>query len=146
VRTSSHLKQRTGDIHEHQTPRSALRAGWHRDRFFRGRRSTAQSTAAAPAYYVVEVNVRDLDKYKNDYASHVAATLAPYGGRYLAAGGRTESIEGAPPASRVSILEFPSVDKAEAWYNSPDYDKIKPVRHAVATTRSFIVEGRPPAQ
>jgi uncharacterized protein (DUF1330 family) len=106
----------------------------------------AQSTAAAPAYYVVEVNVRDLDKYKNDYAFHVAATLAPYGGRYLAAGGRTESIEGAPPASRVSILEFPSVDKAEAWYNSPDYDKIKPVRHAVATTRSFIVEGRPPAQ
>jgi uncharacterized protein (DUF1330 family) len=106
----------------------------------------AQSTAAAPAYYVVEVNVRDLDKYKNDYASHVAATLAPYGGRYLAAGGRTESIEGAPPASRVSILEFPSVDKAEAWYNSPEYDKIKPVRHAVATTRSFIVEGRPPAQ
>jgi uncharacterized protein (DUF1330 family) len=106
----------------------------------------AQSTAAAPAYYVVEVNVHDLDKYKNDYASHVAATLAPYGGRYLAAGGRTESIEGAPPASRVSILEFPSVDKAEAWYNSPDYDKIKPVRHAVATTRSFIVEGRPPAQ
>jgi uncharacterized protein (DUF1330 family) len=106
----------------------------------------AQSTAAAPAYYVVEVNVRDLDKYKNDYTSHVAATLAPYGGRYLAAGGRTESIEGAPPASRVSILEFPSVDKAEAWYNSPDSDKIKPVRHAVATTRSFIVEGRPPAQ
>ena len=106
----------------------------------------AQSNAAASAYYVVEVNVRDLDKYKNDYASHVAATLAPYGGRYLAAGGRTESIEGAPPASRVSILEFPSVDKAEAWYNSPDYDKIKPVRHAVATTRSFIVEGRPPAQ
>jgi uncharacterized protein (DUF1330 family) len=106
----------------------------------------AQSIATAPAYYVVEVNVRDLDKYKNDYASHVAATLAPYGGRYLAAGGRTESIEGAPPASRVSILEFPSVAKAEAWYNSPEYDKIKPVRHAVATTRSFIVEGRPPAQ
>ena len=106
----------------------------------------AQSNAAAPAYYVVEVNVRDLDKYKNDYASHVAATLAPYGGRYLAAGGRTESIEGARPASRVSILEFPSVDKAEAWLDSPDYDKIKPVRHAVAATRSFIVEGRPPSQ
>ena len=55
-------------------------------------------TAAAPAYYVVEVNVRDVDKYKNDYASHVAATVAPYGGRYLAAGGRTESVEGAPPS------------------------------------------------
>ena len=106
----------------------------------------AQSTATAPAYYVVEVNVRDLARYKNDYAAHIAATLAPYGGRYLAAGGRTESIEGAPPASRVSILEFPSVEKAEARYNSPGYDKIKPVRHAVATTRAFIVEGRPPAQ
>jgi uncharacterized protein (DUF1330 family) len=99
----------------------------------------------APAYYVVEVNVHDLDKYKNDYAAHVAETLAPYGGQYLAAGGRTESIEGAPPASRVSVLEFPSVGKAEAWYNSPEYNKIKPVRHAVATTRAFIVEGKPPA-
>jgi len=108
--------------------------------------ATLHAQSGAPAYYVVEVNVRDLDTYKSDYASHVAATLTPYGGRYLAAGGRTESIEGAPPASRVSILEFPSVDKAEAWYNSPEYDKIKPVRHAVATTRSFIVEGRPPAR
>jgi uncharacterized protein (DUF1330 family) len=106
----------------------------------------AESTAAAPAYYVVEVNVHDFDRYKNDYAAHVAATLAQYGGRYLAAGGRTESVEGAPPASRVSLLEFPSMEKAEAWYNSPEYDQIKPVRHAVATTRSFIVEGRPPAQ
>jgi uncharacterized protein (DUF1330 family) len=106
----------------------------------------AQNTAAPLAYYVGEVNVRDVDKYKMDYASHIAATLAPYGGRYLAAGGRTESVEGAPPASRVSILEFPSVDKAEAWYNSAEYGEIKPVRHAVATTRSFIVEGRPPEQ
>jgi uncharacterized protein (DUF1330 family) len=38
------------------------------------------------------------------------------------------------------------MDKAEAWHNSLEYDKIKPVRHAVATTRSFIVEGRPPAR
>jgi uncharacterized protein (DUF1330 family) len=106
----------------------------------------AQNSTVALAYYVVEVNVRDVDKYKTGYASHIAATLAPYGGRYLAAGGRTESVEGAPPASRVSILEFPSVDKAEAWYNSAEYGEIKPVRHAAATTRSFIVEGRPPEQ
>ncbi len=106
----------------------------------------AQGTAIAPAYYVAEVNVSDLDKYSNDYASHVAATLAPYGGRYLAAGGQTESIEGTPPASRVSVLEFPSMDKAEAWYHSPEYARIKPVRHATATTRSFIVEGRPQVQ
>ena len=38
--SSSRLKQRTGDVHEHQTPRSALCAGWHRDRCCRGRRST----------------------------------------------------------------------------------------------------------
>ena len=56
----------------------------------------AQSTATAPAYYVVEVNVRDIDKYKNDYAAHVAATLAPYGGRYLAAGGRTRASRARP--------------------------------------------------
>jgi hypothetical protein len=41
------------------------------------------------------------------------------------------------------MCRAPRVDKAEAWYNSPKYDEIRPVRCAVATTRSFIVEGWP---
>jgi uncharacterized protein (DUF1330 family) len=94
----------------------------------------AQSTTTADADYVVEVKVRDVDTNKNDYTVHVAGTLAPCGGRDLAAGGRTERVDGARPASR-----FP-MDNVEAWYNSPEYDKIKPVRHTMATTRSSLVK------
>jgi uncharacterized protein (DUF1330 family) len=96
---------------------------------------------AIPAYYVAEVDVHNMDTYKT-YASQVTATLAPYGGQYLAAGGRTQGVEGTLPPNRVAILQFPSMDKAQAWYNSPEYGKIKPIRHSAATTRSYIVEGR----
>lgn len=100
--------------------------------------------SGAPAYYVAEVDVHDLEAYKTKYVPYVAATLAPFGGHYLAAGGRSEAVEGSPPAKRIAILQFPSVDKARDWYNSAEYGKLKAVRHAVAATRSFIVEGRPP--
>ena len=69
--------------------------------------------SAVPAYYVAEIDVHDM--YKT-YASQVGATLAPYGGQYLAAGGRTKAVEGAPPPNRIAILQFPSMDKAGAWY------------------------------
>ena len=108
-----------------------------------GSKLLAQSSEL-PAYYVAEIDVHDVDVYKTKYVPFVSATLAPYGGKYLAAGGKTEGVEGAPPAKRVVILQFPSMDKAKAWYGSKEYGEIKPVRHAAATTRSFIAEGRGP--
>lgn len=97
-----------------------------------------------PAYYIAEVDVHDVDTYKAKYVPFVPTTLQPFGAKYLAAGGKTEGVEGAPPAKRIAILQFPSMDKARAWYNSKEYGKIKSVRHAAATTRSFIVEGKTP--
>lgn len=105
----------------------------------------AQS-ATLPAYLVALIDVHDMNKYKTEYAPNVTATLAPYGGHYVVAGGRTEPVEGEPPPNRVVIIQFPDMDHAKAWYNSAEYGKIRPIRQAVSTTRSLIVEGRPPAQ
>jgi hypothetical protein len=137
------LTQRKGDIHEDQTPRNALRAGRRRYRCLR-RRSTAR---AEHRYCARLLRCRS----KCPRCGQIQERLCLPGRRdaralwgSLSLSGR--AVEGPPPASGVSILEFPSMDKAEAWSNSPEYDKIKPVRHAVATTRSFIIEGRAPGQ
>jgi uncharacterized protein (DUF1330 family) len=101
-------------------------------------------TTALPAFEVAEIDVHDADTYKTKYAPLVPATLAPYGGKYLAAGGKVETLEGDAPAKRVVIIQFPSMENAKNWYNSKEFNAIKPIRQAVATTRSFLVEGRAP--
>lgn len=103
----------------------------------------AQSSEA-PAYLVAEIDVHDAVGYKTKYLPLVSATFARFGAKYLAAGGKTESVAGAPPPNRVVILEFPSMEKARAWYTSKEYVATAPIRHTVATIRSFLVEGRAP--
>jgi uncharacterized protein (DUF1330 family) len=99
-------------------------------------------TRPAPAYLIGEIQVHNAETYKK-YASQVPATLAPFGGHYLAAGGEAKAVEGDPPAGRIVIIEFPSLEKALQFEKSPAYEKIKPIRHANATSRIFIVQGLP---
>jgi uncharacterized protein (DUF1330 family) len=113
--------------------------------------TVAGAAAVAPrkpgtpkAYVISEVEVTgDAEAFHRDYAAHAAATVAPFGGRYLARGGRTVSLEGDPPKGRIVISVFDSVEQAQAWRNSPDYVKIAAVRLREANSRQYIVEGLP---
>ncbi len=93
-----------------------------------------------PAYFVVELDARNMDAMAN-YRAAVPATLAQYGGRFLVRGGATELIEGGPEPKRIVILEFADAAACKRWYNSPEYQKILPDRLNNSTSRAFIVEG-----
>jgi uncharacterized protein (DUF1330 family) len=93
-----------------------------------------------PAYFVVELDTTN-QAGMEPYRAAVPATIAQYGGRYLARGGATELIEGGPEPKRVVILEFADAAALKRWYNSPEYQKILPARLANSTSRAFIVEG-----
>ena len=62
------------------------------------------------------------------YRAAVPATIAQYGGRFLIRGGATELVEGGPEPKRVVILEFADTAAVKRWYNSPEYQKILPIR------------------
>jgi uncharacterized protein (DUF1330 family) len=103
-----------------------------------------QTSGAPKAYIVTEVDVTgDVEAFQRDYAAYAAATVVPFGGRYLARGGRTVSLEGDPPKGRIVISVFDSLEKAQAWRNSPDYVRIATVRLREAKSRQYIVEGLP---
>ncbi len=93
-----------------------------------------------PAYFVAEVDVTSPAGYE-PYRAAVPATIAQYGGRYLTRGGAAELIEGGPEPKRVVILEFADAAAVKRWYDSPEYQKILPLRLANSTSRAFIVEG-----
>ena len=93
-----------------------------------------------PAYFVAEIEITNPAAYE-PYRAGVPATIAQYGGRYLTRGAATELLEGGPEPKRIVILEFADTAAAERWYNSPEYQKILPLRLANSTGRAFIVEG-----
>jgi uncharacterized protein (DUF1330 family) len=95
-----------------------------------------------PAYVIVEIDVHDTGSY-GPYVEGATTSVALAGGRYLARGGATQSLEGDPPSPRVVVMTFPDLEAAVAWYNSDAYQAVLPIRLAAATSRMFVVEGLP---
>ena len=93
-----------------------------------------------PAYIVVEVNVEDAVRYE-DYKPMVPPSLKPYGGHFVVRGGKVETLEGDWSPKRLVIVEFPSVEQAKAWWNSPEYKDAKALRQATSKTQMIVVEG-----
>lgn len=93
-----------------------------------------------PAYIVVEIEVKDPAVFE-EYKKLSPATIQQYGGRYLARGGATECLEGDWLPSRLVILEFPSMEQARVWYNSPEYTHAKGYRLRSAGGQMVLTEG-----
>ncbi|MBA5638333.1 DUF1330 domain-containing protein [Duganella sp. LX20W] len=92
------------------------------------------------AYFIFTVDVHDQHGMQ-PYQAQVAQTYAPYGGKLLVAGGALQAVEGQPPQGRVIILQFPSVEQAQAWHASGAYQAILGYRLASATSDGYLVEG-----
>jgi uncharacterized protein (DUF1330 family) len=101
-----------------------------------------QGNRTPKAYIVTEVEVTgDREVYQRDYAQYAQSTVEPFGGHYLARGGRVLGTEGEPPKARVVISEFPSFEAARDWRYSPAYTKIVTTRLRESSSRQYIVEG-----
>jgi uncharacterized protein (DUF1330 family) len=101
-----------------------------------------RAQSSPPAFLVAEEAIHDMETFTKEYGPKVPATLQPYGGRFVVRGGKLAALEGdAPP--RFVIIEFDSMDKARDWYNSPDYQKLAPIRQKASKTTLFIAEGVP---
>ena len=93
------------------------------------------------AYVLVQVEVKDPARY-DDYKRMVPASLEKFGGRFIARGGATETLEGTWAPSRMVIVEFPDdVARAKAWWASPEYAEAKALRQATAHTEMIVVSG-----
>jgi uncharacterized protein (DUF1330 family) len=69
------------------------------------------------------------------------ATIARFGGRVVAGGGRVDLLEGDPMPERIFIIEFPTADVARRWYRSGAYQEALKARLAASHGRVFLIEG-----
>jgi uncharacterized protein (DUF1330 family) len=93
-----------------------------------------------PAYVIVEISINDPATYER-YKELAPPSIAMYGGRYIARGGKTTTLEGEWKPKRLVILEFPTAKHASDWWSSPEYAEAKVLRQSCATSRMILVEG-----
>jgi uncharacterized protein (DUF1330 family) len=93
-----------------------------------------------PAYVFANIEVTDPVLYE-EYRKGVPATIAQYGGRYVARGGAAEGLEGGYAPKRVVILEFPTLERAKAWWDSPEYRPLRAIRQRASRGDLILVDG-----
>ncbi len=93
-----------------------------------------------PAYIIVDVAIKDPHRYE-DYKKLTPASLVPFDGKFIVRGGKTETLEGDWKPGRIVVVEFPTLEKAKAWWSSDTYAPAKAIRQAASITRMLLVDG-----
>ena len=105
---------------------------------------TLHAQTKPPAYNIAEITIKDQDGYNKEYLPLITKALTDAGGKFLVRGGKTISYEGAAPATRVVVIQFESLDKLQALYNSAPYKDAVAAGDKYATQRIFGAEGVSP--
>ena len=93
-----------------------------------------------PAYILAEIEVTDPARYE-EYKVLAPPAIARYGGRYLVRGGETAVLEGDWQPGRVVVLEFPTLEAARRFYDSPEYRAARDKRKNAAKMNMIAVAG-----
>lgn len=88
-------------------------------------------------------DVREItDQNKVDeYVAGIFATVRDHGGRYVVLGGKQHVLEGEWFPKFPVIVEFADLERARAWYDSPEYRKLRTLRIAGTRSNAVLFEG-----
>jgi uncharacterized protein (DUF1330 family) len=87
-------------------------------------------------YLIANIDVKDPAKF-DEYRRRVVPLIEKFGGRYLVRGGDLRRLEGNLPLHRLVVLEFPTLEAAQKFYDCAEYQPILKLR--LDSTRSDLV-------
>jgi uncharacterized protein (DUF1330 family) len=94
-----------------------------------------------PGYIVAQLRVTDEKVFWNDYVPATPPLIKEYGGRFVVRSDKVELLEGLACAPRLTVIEFPSVEIARDYYNSPEYQKFQPIRRRSCESLLVLTDG-----
>jgi uncharacterized protein (DUF1330 family) len=83
------------------------------------------------ALLIIQATVTDKTRYKA-YQEGVKPVIEAFGGRLKATGVDLKVLEGTHDGRRLVVFEFPSVERIQEFWRSPEYAKVKPLRKGAA--------------
>lgn len=93
-----------------------------------------------PAYVISEVKIVDEENALR-YRQYAYESIEKFGGKYIVRGAKPEFPEGKSDDFVVVIIEFPSIEIARNWYESPQYAKALKYRDQALNRHLMIVDG-----
>ena len=91
-------------------------------------------------YVISNIDVKNPEAYK-EYIDKVKPIVEKFGGEYLVRAGEYKVIDGEWKYPRTIIIKFSSYEKALEWYNSEEYQPVKPIRLANSVANGIIIQG-----
>lgn len=76
-----------------------------------------------------------------EYRERVLTTVDQFNGRYVVIGGPFETKEGSIKPVFPVMIEFPTLEKAEGWYNSEVYQDLKLLRCNAVDCEAVFFQG-----
>ena len=95
-----------------------------------------------PAYMIAKVQIDDAEEYKK-YQQQVVPTIQRYDGQILAVEAEPVVVEGEWTGSYTVLIQWPSVERAQEWYDSDIYVEPKALRHRTASADLVFLRGLP---
>ncbi|UFR00891.1 DUF1330 domain-containing protein [Streptomyces sp. Go40/10] len=95
-----------------------------------------------PAYAIAHLQEAAPHPEIAEYIERITATFQPYGGRFLVHAAQHEVKEGSWPG-HVVVISFPGIAEARAWWDSPAYQEIAPLRSRHIAGDIILVPGVP---
>ena len=86
------------------------------------------NNATKPAFIMVQMKAKSLEELNKRYAQFAIPLLHKYGGQMIAGTPAPNIKEGEWNGNWAAVLQFPSMDAAEGWYNSDEYQPYKNLR------------------
>jgi uncharacterized protein (DUF1330 family) len=99
--------------------------------------------AKPPAFVVGEIDVANQAAYFAEYVPPAVKAILDGGGKYIVRNGRSVSLYGEPPKA-LAIMQFDSLEKAQAAFASKAYTDAKAIGDKYAKFRIYAVEGLVP--
>ncbi|MBR0650949.1 DUF1330 domain-containing protein [Roseomonas terrae] len=92
------------------------------------------------AYLVANITVTDPERFP-PYRAKVPAVVEQFGGRFHVRAGTVHPLEGDLGFDRFVVIEFPSMEAARAFYDSPEYAPLLKLRSETTRSNVAFVEG-----
>ena len=92
------------------------------------------------AYIIARVEITDPQRYR-EYTQATPAAIARFGGKFIVRGGEVITLEGPAESRRIVVIEFQSVEQAQAFYHSAEYTSARALRGGAAEGQFLLVPG-----
>jgi len=93
------------------------------------------------AYVISEISAILDPILMEKYRALAQTAIKKYGGRYVVRGGAIDKVEGESAPNAIVIVEFPTMERAREWYQSPEYAEALVIRRKALNRRLLFVEG-----